>query len=74
MLKLKSWWHLPGIASLPTSYFRRVTVRTPTPSEIAITQSAYPDSIKNAVCTPTIAPTGPIRDALDYRADSPMAE
>jgi len=42
-------------------------------SEIAITQSAYPDSIKKAICMPQIAPTGPIRDALDYALDSRMA-
>jgi creatinine amidohydrolase/Fe(II)-dependent formamide hydrolase-like protein len=38
-----------------------------TPSEIAITQSAYPESIKTAQCAPTVAPTGPIRDAHDFQ-------
>jgi creatinine amidohydrolase/Fe(II)-dependent formamide hydrolase-like protein len=39
-----------------------------TPSEIAVTQWAYPDHIKAANYAPQIAPTGPIREALDFRA------
>ena len=42
-----------------------------TPSEIAVTQAAYPDRIKTAEYSPRIAPNGPIRDALDYRARFP---
>ena len=42
-----------------------------TPSEIAVTQAAYPDRIKTADYSPQIAPSGPIRDALDYRARFP---
>ena len=34
-----------------------------TPSEIAVTQWAYPDTIKAANYAPQIAPTGPIREA-----------
>jgi creatinine amidohydrolase/Fe(II)-dependent formamide hydrolase-like protein len=33
-----------------------------------VTQWAYPDSIKTAAYEPKIAPTGPIREALDFRA------
>jgi creatinine amidohydrolase len=71
MLKLKSWWQLPGIGRLADELFPSGHGSHATPSEIAITQSAYPDSIKSAVCTPPVAPTGPIRDALDYRARFP---
>jgi creatinine amidohydrolase/Fe(II)-dependent formamide hydrolase-like protein len=39
-----------------------------TPSEIAVTQWAYPDSIKSANYAPQVAPTGPIREAVDFRA------
>jgi creatinine amidohydrolase len=42
-----------------------------TPSEIAVTQWGYPDSIKAANYAPQIAPTGPIREALDFRARYP---
>ncbi len=71
MLKLRSWWQLPGVGRLADELFPSGHGSHATPSEIAITQSAYPDSIKSAVCTPRIAPTGPIRDALDYRARFP---
>jgi creatinine amidohydrolase/Fe(II)-dependent formamide hydrolase-like protein len=71
MLKLRSWWQLPGIAASCDELFPSGHGSHATPSEIAITQSAYPDSIKKAVCAPQIAPTGPIRDALDYRARFP---
>jgi creatinine amidohydrolase len=68
MLKLRSWWQLPGIGSSCDELFPSGHGSHATPSEIAITQSAYPDSIKIAAVAPPIAPTGPIRDALDYRA------
>ena len=71
MLRLRSWWQLPGIGRLAEDLFPSGHGSHATPSEIAITQSAYPDSIKHAVCTPRIAPTGPIRDALDFRARFP---
>jgi creatinine amidohydrolase len=71
MLKLRSWWQLPGIAAITDEMFPSGHGSHATPSEIAITQSAYPDTIKSAVCVPPIAPTGPIRDALDYRARFP---
>ena len=71
MLKLRSWWQLPGIGASCDELFPSGHGSHATPSEIAITQSAYPDSIKKAICAPQIAPTGPIRDALDYRARFP---
>ncbi|MDP9012870.1 MAG: creatininase family protein [Pseudomonadota bacterium] len=71
MLKLRSWWQLPRVGALAEELFPSGHGSHATPSEIAITQSAYPASIKNALCAPPIAPTGPIRDALDYRARFP---
>ena len=71
MLKLRNWWNLPDTGELAEKLFPSGHGSHATPSEIAITQSAYPESIKTADCTPAIAPTGPIRDALDYRARFP---
>jgi creatinine amidohydrolase len=71
MLKLRSWWQLSGIGASCEAMFPSGHGSHATPSEIAITQSAYPDSIKKAVVAPAIASTGPIRDALDYRARFP---
>ena len=42
-----------------------------TPSEIAVTQFAYPDSVKHAGYAPAVAGSGPIRDALDFRRRHP---
>jgi creatinine amidohydrolase/Fe(II)-dependent formamide hydrolase-like protein len=71
MLKLKNWWDLPGVDKLAYEIFPTGHGSHATPSEIAVTQAAYPDRIKNAPYSPQIAPTGPIRDALDYRARFP---
>lgn len=71
VLKLKNWWDLPGVMGLCNSLFPAGHGMHATPSEIAITQAAYPDRIKTADYSPKIAPSGPIRDALDYRARFP---
>ncbi len=71
VLKLKNWWDLPGVHSLCNRIFPTGHGMHATPSEIAVTQAAYPDHIKTAAYSPRIAPSGPIRDALDYRARFP---
>jgi creatinine amidohydrolase/Fe(II)-dependent formamide hydrolase-like protein len=71
ILKLKNWWDLPGVNSLCNRIFPTGHGMHATPSEIAVTQAAYPDRIKTADYSPQIAPSGPIRDALDYRARFP---
>lgn len=71
VLKLKNWWDLPGVHGLCNRMFPTGHGMHATPSEIAVTQAAYPDRIKSAPYSPQIAPTGPIRDALDYRARFP---
>jgi len=42
-----------------------------TPSEVALTQYAFPETIKRAEMSPRIAPRGAFHDALDYRARFP---
>ena len=42
-----------------------------TPSEIAITQWRYPEYIKQAACDPAVAPSGPVREAADFRRRHP---
>lgn len=71
MLKLRNWWDLPGVIALCNELFPTGHGMHATPSEIAVTQAAYPDRIKTADYSPQIAPVGPIRDALDYRARFP---
>jgi creatinine amidohydrolase/Fe(II)-dependent formamide hydrolase-like protein len=71
VLKLRNWWDLPGVNGLCNSIFPTGHGMHATPSEIAVTQAAYPDRIKTAAYSPQIAPSGPIRDAADYRARFP---
>lgn len=70
-LKLRNWWDLPGVNALASRQFPTGHGSHATPSEIAVTQWAYPDAIKRADYTPQIAPTGPIREAADFRARYP---
>lgn len=70
-LKLRNWWELPGVMRLCAELFPEGHGGHATPSEIAVTQHAYPDSIKTADYAPRIAPSGPIRDALDFRRRHP---
>lgn len=70
-LKLKNWWDLPGVDPLARKQFPTGHGSHATPSEIAVTQWAYPDAIKTASYAPAIAPTGPIREAADFRARFP---
>ena len=70
-LKLRNWWELPGVLRLCSRLFPEGHGSHATPSEIAVTQYAYPDAIKAANYAPRIAPTGPIREAADFRARYP---
>jgi len=69
--RLKNWWDLSGVGGLANRQFPVGHGSHATPSEIAVTQWAYPDAIKSANYAPQIAPTGPIREALDFRARYP---
>ena len=71
VLKLRNWWDLPGVMGVCNSLFPTGHGMHATPSEIAVTQAAYPDRIKTAEYSPKIAPSGPIRDAAYYRARFP---
>lgn len=67
-MKLRNWWELRGVMGLCNQLFPTGHGSHATPSEIAVTQFAYPDAIKSANYAPRIAPTGPIREAADFRA------
>lgn len=71
LLKLRNWWELAGVDALANQQFPVGHGSHATPAEIAVTQAAYPHAIKTANYAPQIAPKGPIRDALDYRARFP---
>jgi creatinine amidohydrolase len=69
--KLKNWWDLSGVNGLANRQFPTGHGSHATPSEIAVTQWAYPDAIKAAKYDPPVAPTGPIREAADFRKRFP---
>ena len=69
--KLKNWWELKGVNALAQRQFPVGHGSHATPSEIAVTQWAYPGAVKTAEYSPQIAPTGPIREAVDFRARYP---
>lgn len=70
-LILRNWWQLPGVEKLAHTLFPAGHGSHATPSEIAITQAAYPGSIKVADYSPPVAPGGPIREASDFRSRFP---
>ena len=70
-LKLRNWWDLPGVLRLCSRLFPEGHGSHATPSEIAVTQYAYPDAVKAANYAPRIAASGPIREALDFRRRYP---
>ena len=57
-LKLRNWWDLKGVGALAARQFPVGHGSHATPSEIAITQWAYPDAIKSGSYGPQIAPAG----------------
>ncbi len=69
--KLKNWWDLKGVHRLCGELYPVGHGSHATPSEIAVTQFAYPGGIKSAAYAPQIAPSGPIREAVDFRARYP---
>jgi creatinine amidohydrolase len=70
-LKLRNWWEAEGVMALGRELFGDAEGSHATCSEVSLTQYVWPDSIKSAEMSPPIAPTGPIRDAADYRRRFP---
>jgi creatinine amidohydrolase len=68
---LRNWWSGPGIQKLSKDTFGDSEGSHATPSEVAITQYAFPDHIKTARLEPKVAPRGGFHDADDYRRRFP---
>ena len=69
--KLKNWYETPGVKALSKELYGDAEGSHATPSEVAVTQFAYPEAIKTARMKPKLAPKGPILDAEDYRRRFP---
>ncbi len=70
-LALKNWWEFREVLALCNRLYPEGHGSHATPSEVAVTYFAYPDAVKTVAMEPKIAPTGPIRDADDYRRRFP---
>lgn len=68
---IHNWWEAEGILRLSRELFGAAEGSHATPSEVSVTQAAYPDHIKTADMTPKVAPVGPILDSRDYRRRFP---
>ncbi len=69
--QLRNWWELAGVMDLCRELFPVGEGSHATPSEVSVTYFGYPEAVKSVAMSPRIAPTGPIRDAEDYRRRFP---
>lgn len=65
-LKLHSWYEGETVVSDCEKYFKNAEGHHATPSEIALSFYAYPDSVKTAELDPKIAPDGEITDRYNF--------
>lgn len=68
---LRNWWELAGVMDLCRELFPVGEGSHATPSEVSVTYFGYPEAVKSVAMSPRIAPTGPIRDAEDFRRRYP---
>ncbi|NER84318.1 MAG: creatininase family protein, partial [Leptolyngbya sp. SIO1D8] len=70
--KVANWFMCRSVYGLATELYGDQEGSHATPSEVAVTQFAYPDYIKKATLQPEIAPAGhPIYSAADFRIHYP---
>jgi creatinine amidohydrolase len=69
--RLKNWWQNQEVLKLAKELYGDAEGSHATPSEVALTQYAFPDAIKSATLDPPIAPSGDFADAADYRRKFP---
>jgi creatinine amidohydrolase len=69
--RLKNWWQNREVHDIAKELYGGAEGSHATPSEVAVTQFAYPDAIKSAPLDPPVAPWGDFADAADYRRKFP---
>ena len=69
--RLRNWWQGEGVGEIAKELYGNSEGSHATPSEVAITQFAYPQAIKHAPLDPPVAPRGEFTDAADYRRRFP---
>lgn len=69
--RLKNWWQNQEVHNLAKELYGDAEGSHATPSEVAVTQFAYPEAIKSVALDPQVAPRGDFADAADYRRKFP---
>ena len=69
--RLRNWWQGQGVGQLAKELYGEAEGSHATPSEVAVTQFAYPEAIRSAPLDPEIAPCGDFSDAAEYRRNFP---
>lgn len=69
--RLRNWWEGKETFAKCKELYGKAHGAHATPSEVAVTQYAYPEHIKAAPLSPEIAPMGGFTDARDYRNSFP---
>jgi creatinine amidohydrolase len=69
--RLKNWWQNHETFALARELYGDAEGNHATPSEVAVTQFAYPEAVKSAPLDPPVAPRGDFADAADYRRKFP---
>lgn len=69
--KVASWYDAPSAREISRELFGAAEGSHATPSEVSLSWYAHPEAQKRVELSPRVAPTGPIRDAEDYRARFP---
>jgi creatinine amidohydrolase len=67
----KAWWQTDAARKITLELYGNAEGGHATPSEVSLTQHAFPDFIKTARLEPAIAPSGGFTDAADYRRRFP---
>ncbi len=70
-LILRNWYMTESVGKISKELFGNQEGSHATPSEVSLTFYAYPDQVRSATMSPTIAPKGTIRDADNYRTQFP---
>ncbi|MFN3943853.1 MAG: creatininase family protein [Allosphingosinicella sp.] len=69
--RLRNWWEAPSVGPISKELYGDAEGSHATPSEVSVTQFAFPDHIKSAAMRPDVAPTASFTDAADYRRNFP---
>lgn len=70
-MKIGNWFAGERVRALAEALYGEGEGAHATPSELALTWHVYPQLARSEPLDPVRAPTGPIRDALDYRRTFP---